>query len=123
MIKKYLSSIIVLVFLLFPVAAVELVFSLTPELTFPFLTGGNEKYDFMGYTFNKTIELSFHHLIIPKKNSKKEGIGDGYVWWNGAILKRDTAHDYLHRIEQIDRETFLWITDIIPSSKYAFFFL
>jgi hypothetical protein len=49
MIKKYLSSLIVLVFLLFPVAAVELVFSLTPELTFPFLTGGNEKYDFMGY--------------------------------------------------------------------------
>ena len=36
-------------------------------------------YDFMGYTFNKTRELSFHHLIIPKKNSKKEGIGDGYV--------------------------------------------
>ena len=58
-------------------------------------------YDFMGYTFNKTRELSFHHLIIPRKNSKKEGIGDGYVWWNGAILVRDTAHDYLHKIEFI----------------------
>lgn len=70
-------------------------------------------YDFMGYTFNKTRELSFHHLIIPKKDSKKNGIGDGYVWWNGAILKRDTSHDYLHRIEQIDRETFLWISDMM----------
>jgi len=69
------------------------------------------KYDFMGYTFSKPSELSFHHLIIPKKDSRKEGIGDGYVWWNGAILVRNTAHDYLHRIEQIDRDTFLRITD------------
>ena len=36
-------------------------------------------YDFMGYTFDKTRELSFHHLIIPRKDSQKEGIGDGYV--------------------------------------------
>lgn len=70
-------------------------------------------YDFMGYTFNKTKELSFHHLIIPKRNSQKEGIGDGYVWWNGAILVRNTAHDYLHKIEKIDRDTFLWITDMM----------
>lgn len=70
-------------------------------------------YDFMGYTFNKTKELSFHHLIIPKRNSQKEGIGDGYVWWNGAILVRNTAHDYLHKIEEIDRDTFLWITDMM----------
>lgn len=70
-------------------------------------------YDFMGYTFNKTKELSFHHLIIPRRNSQKEGIGDGYVWWNGAILVRNTAHDYLHKIEEIDRDTFLWITDMM----------
>ena len=68
-------------------------------------------HDFMGYTFVKPSELSFHHLIIPKKNSRAEGIGDGYVWWNGAILVRSTAHDYLHRIEEIDRDTFLRITD------------
>lgn len=70
-------------------------------------------YDFMGYTFDKTRELSFHHLIIPRKDSQKEGIGDGYVWWNGAILVRNTAHDYLHKIEEIDRDTFLWITDMM----------
>ena len=37
-------------------------------------------YDFMGYTFKNPKELSFHHLIIPRKDSQKEGIGDGYVW-------------------------------------------
>ena len=70
-------------------------------------------YDFMGYTFNKVKDLSFHHLIIPRCQSQKEGIGDGYVWWNGAILNRDTSHDYLHRIQEIDRDTFLWISDIM----------
>ncbi len=70
-------------------------------------------HDFMGYTFKNPSELSFHHLIIPRKDSRKEGIGDGYVWWNGAILVRNTAHDYLHKIQEIDRETFLWITDMM----------
>lgn len=37
------------------------------------------KYDFMGYTFNRYDELSFHHLIIPKKDSFQMGIGDGYL--------------------------------------------
>ena len=68
-------------------------------------------HDFMGYTFKNPKQLSFHHLIIPRKDSQKEGIGDGYVWWNGAILVRDTAHDYLHRIQEFDRDTFLRISD------------
>ena len=70
-------------------------------------------YDFMGYTFKKTNELSFHHLIIPRCKSEQEGIGDGYVQWNGAILNQRTSHEYLHRIEQIDRDTFLRITDLM----------
>ena len=28
-------------------------------------------YDFMGYTFDKKDSLSFHHLIVPKKDCKK----------------------------------------------------
>ena len=81
MIKKYLSSLIVLVFLLFPVAAVELVFSLTPELTFPFLTGGNEKYDFMGYGGMLDTGIALFDVLnvgttagfyaIPKKSSSE----------------------------------------------------
>ena len=50
-------------------------------------------YDFMGYTFSKPQELSFHHLIVPKRLGGKETIE------NGAILKQCTSHDYLHRIE------------------------
>jgi len=66
--------------------------------------------DFMGYTFDTIKDLSFHHLIIPKRDSKKNGIGEGYVSWNGAILNRDTSHPYLHTIERIDRNLFLKIT-------------
>ena len=36
-------------------------------------------YDFMGYTFRRTEELSFHHLIVPKKDCKKQGLGEGYL--------------------------------------------
>ena len=67
-------------------------------------------YDFMGYTFKNVNELSFHHLIVPRKDCKRKGLGDGYVKWNGAILNQDTAHNYLHTIERIDRELFLEIT-------------
>lgn len=68
------------------------------------------KYDFAGYKFSNVNELSFHHLIIPKRESKQSGIGDGYVKWNGAILVQETSHDYLHLIESIDRDLFLEIT-------------
>lgn len=62
-------------------------------------------YDFMGYTFSKPQELSFHHLIIPKRLGGKETIE------NGAILRQCTSHDYLHRIEAYDRDRFLAITN------------
>ena len=62
------------------------------------------KYDFLGYTFNKEKELSFHHLIIPNRK------GGPIAKWNGSILVRDTAHDYLHRIENRDEEIFNLIT-------------
>ena len=70
----------------------------------------NLKYDFMGYTFNNLQELSFHHLVVPKRDCRKEGLGNGFLIWNGAILKQDTSHDYLHLIERINRELFLRIT-------------
>ena len=67
-------------------------------------------YDFMGYTFRNINELSFHHLIVPHRDCKREGLGEGYLLWNGAILKQDTSHEYLHTIERIDRKVFLQIT-------------
>ena len=67
-------------------------------------------YDFMGYDFNKTQQLSFHHLIIPHRHCKENGLGEGYLWWNGAILRQDTSHEYLHVIESRDIDRFNAIT-------------
>jgi len=61
-------------------------------------------FDFMGYTFTRPRQLSFHHLIIPRRLNGEETIE------NGAILRRDTAHDYLHRIERVDLDCFNDIT-------------
>lgn len=68
------------------------------------------KYDMMGYYFYRKQELSFHHLIVSHKDSKAVGIGEGYLYWNGAILKQLTSHDYLHVIQSVDPEIFAEIT-------------
>ena len=67
-------------------------------------------YDFMGYNVDKKSSLSFHHLIIPRRESRKYKIGNGYLYWNGAILMQNTSHDYLHLIESKDHDMFLAIT-------------
>ena len=67
-------------------------------------------YDMMGYTFQHNNQLSFHHLIVARRNCKEMGLGEGYLFWNGAILRQDTAHDYLHLIENKDPEIFYAIT-------------
>ena len=72
------------------------------------------KYDFAGYTFDRTRQLSFHHLRISKHDCKDLNIpSEGYLYWNGAILRQDTSHDYLHLIEQYDPEIFYLITSEI----------
>jgi len=68
------------------------------------------KYDFMGYEFNNTSQLSFHHLIIPHRECRRLMLGEGYFKENGAILRQNTAHDYLHTIEQYDMDMFNHIT-------------
>ena len=67
-------------------------------------------YDFMGYKVNRTKDLSFHHLIIQHRESKTYGIGEGYLYWNGAILRQDTSHAYVHVIEKIDPDIFYELT-------------
>ncbi len=58
------------------------------------------KFDFAGYYFNKREELSYHHNIIANCDGGPRTIR------NGAILVRDTSHDYVHIIEKIDSEIF-----------------
>ena len=68
-------------------------------------------YDFMGYPVTSKNGLSFHHLIIPHRLCRQEKIpAEGFVYWNGAILRQSTAHDYLHAIEHIDLDIFNAIT-------------
>ena len=67
-------------------------------------------YDFMGYHVNRKQDLSYHHLIIPRRYCKEAGLGEGYLYWNGAILRQNTSHDYLHIIEKIDPEIFYELT-------------
>lgn len=68
-------------------------------------------YDMMGYTFNKTNDLTYHHLIVPKR------YGGGYTRENGAILVGTSAHPYLHLIESKDEEIFARITSEILDEK------
>ena len=68
-------------------------------------------YDFMGYDIDKVERLTFHHLIVPRKDCNLLGIEDeGYVEWNGSILVRNNSHDYLHIIEKYDFNIFLDVT-------------
>ena len=76
-------------------------------------------YDFMGYDITNKSNLSFHHLIIPHRNCKAMGLGEGYLEWNGAILNQNTSHDYLHLIEAKDYDMFLAITsELIDENDY-----
>ena len=61
-------------------------------------------YDMMGYTFKRKGDLSYHHLIIPRRKGGKE------TFENGDILRQNTSHDYLHAIERLDPEIFYAIT-------------
>lgn len=60
-------------------------------------------YDFMGYHLNKSDMLTYHHLIIPRRN------GGRITRANGAIIQR-VPHDFLHIIENRDMDIFCYIT-------------
>ena len=74
-------------------------------------------YDFMGYRVDRRSCLSFHHLIIPKKDCKTYGLGEGYQYFNGCVLVQETSHDYLHLIQKYDEVTFERITLQIIEEK------
>lgn len=63
-------------------------------------------YDFLGYTFNSRKDLSTHH-IIPRH------LGGQTKKNNLCILSRDTAHNYIHLIEDYDFKIFMEITQCL----------
>lgn len=68
------------------------------------------KYDFMGYDFNKEKDITFHHLIVPKRICIAQNIPElGYLDWNCALLQKN-AHNYAHIVERYDRDMFNALT-------------
>lgn len=63
------------------------------------------RYDFMGFRFNRPMDLSYHHMIVPKRD------GGEMSEENGAILVQRTSHDYLHTVERYDYDRFFRITE------------
>lgn len=61
-------------------------------------------YDFMGYSPYPGNRFTYHHLILSKR------LGGPITRWNGAILCGQTAHPYLHKIEEIDYDVFCSLT-------------
>ena len=48
--------------------------------------------------------------MVPRRVCKQTGLGDGCFYSNIAVLTGDTAHTYLHTIEEIDPDMFFDIT-------------
>ena len=68
--------------------------------------------NFMGYRITDPRKLSFHHLVEFKRN------GGVYDMDNGAILIRNSSHDYLHLVERTDKKIFAAITrEMIEENK------
>ncbi len=79
--KKVLIAFLIWAACVIPASALELVFSLTPQLAYPFLTKGNDKYDNMGYGVMLDTGVTLFDYLnlgstvgfygVPKKSSSK----------------------------------------------------
>lgn len=63
-------------------------------------------YDFMGYNIRNVSDLSYHHI-------KKDCDGGPKTIENGALLAKNTAHPYLHVIEDRDLDMYIYINKIL----------
>ena len=69
-------------------------------------------YDFMGYTFDSKLDLSYHHIKTRQSGGKT-------TYDNGAILNRATSHNYIHIIEAFEYDLFLEITQVLRDEHQA----
>ena len=63
--------------------------------------------DWMGYKKRSDDIFTFHRLLIPNRE------GGPYAMQNGAILCGKTGHPYLHLIENVDYDTFTYLTSLL----------
>lgn len=64
--------------------------------------------DWMGYELRSITDLTFHHI------DKKEH-GGHLTFDNGALLRGDTAHEYLHIIESRDLDMYIYINNLLKN--------
>lgn len=67
-------------------------------------------HDFMGYVFDDKKELTYHH-IQPKQYAGQT------TYENGALLCRETSHNYIHIIEGIDFKVFIELSQILRDEQ------
>lgn len=63
-------------------------------------------YDFMGYIFDSKKDISYHH-IQPRHYKGKT------TYENGALLCRETSHNYIHTIEEYEFNLFIELSQIL----------
>lgn len=64
--------------------------------------------DWMGYELRSIKDLTYHHII------KREN-GGLLTLDNGALLRGDTAHEYLHIIECKDLDMYIYINNLLKN--------
>jgi hypothetical protein len=64
--------------------------------------------DWMGYELRSITDLTYHHIV------KKEH-GGKLTLDNGALLRGDTAHEYLHIIEGKDLDMYIYINNLLKT--------
>lgn len=64
------------------------------------------KIDWMGYDIRSINDLTYHHII-------KREHGGPFTLDNGALLRGDTSHEYLHIIEHKDLDMYVYINKIL----------
>ena len=67
-------------------------------------------YDFAGYKLVNRNDISFHHYLTARRDCRRVGLGDGYIYENGVILNCKTSHPELHLVESKEERLFYYIT-------------
>ena len=62
--------------------------------------------DWMGYDINSIRDLTYHHI-------QKREHGGPLTLDNGALLRGNTSHEYLHIIEYKDLDMYIYINNIL----------
>ena len=68
---------------------------------------GMKKVDWLGYELQKDDMFTYHHNITKKENGGNESIR------NGAVLCGKTSHPYIHLIEYLDFDIYMYLTKLL----------